>query len=80
MLSLLQAVFYELLEHFQLKHRNIQRTIGIFLENDTIPLIVTLYMPCGAVIPWFKDYGSPETMIKIVSHNSAPAPAPPRLC
>lgn len=64
-------MFHELMEQFQLKHRNVLRILGIFLENDTIPLIVTFRMSCGAVIPWLRDHGTPEAMIKIVGHNSA---------
>lgn len=65
-------MFQDLVELFQLKHRNLIPTLGIFLENDTIPLVVSLHMSCGAVVPWSKNHENPETMAKIVSRNSAP--------
>jgi hypothetical protein len=65
-------MFQDLVELFQLKHRNLVPTLGIFLENDTIPLVVSLHMSCGAVVPWSKTHENPETTARIVSHNSAP--------
>lgn len=65
-------MLHELVEHFQLKHRNLLRTLGIFLENNTIPLVVSVYMSYGSVIPWLKDHGTPETTTNIVSHMSVP--------
>jgi len=41
-------------------------TLGVFLENDTIPLVVSLHMSCGAVVPWSKNHENPETMAKIL--------------
>lgn len=63
-------MLHELAIHLQMKHSNLLPILGIFLENDTTPLIVYPFVRRGTAIAWSRDYGSPEAMAKIVRNIS----------